>query len=547
MAFENLKKTGITYLLTKLKDIFLLAKDAIKTVNGNEADENGNIEIVSVPYAQNLQSASNQRTDDSYIERTAGGAASIVTGTGSLIKILGNSTHEGYVAESIEMTVTPADPDDPNAITATINEATFKSQVFESGTTTFTYGEESWDVNPATYGITVTGTPAAGDVIEVVYVMEERGTIYVANPMGLTTTGWNLYDNNTGYARVLKYSDNPDEKFGISGTYTALKFSATLDGAQTDITVSGGLFSVPSDGYVFVTGGNSTDTAIWMTWSDWQDGYEGTFVAYNVEEIDFSNEMATYFPYGLLRVGDVADELNFNIGSAISRVERLAYSAGNRAIAEASGREYEFDTDYIYLERETPVTNDIDVDNEIRVNDHGMESVSYTDIPVEVEMLYGDNLKNKLERNVLTISQQSLTNTQKTQVRNNIGAANNSDVTDMSSQHFKVGNSISNLTIEGVYGFVTSSGKNAHICFPLRMFDNVGTITITSLKVGLRISSGGYLGGADNFEISSYITSAYVNTRQGVVKVIAEKSDGWGATNNTPFIGRGSLTASLST
>ena len=404
MAFENLKKTGITYLLVKLKDIFLLAKDAIKSVNGNEADENGNIELVTIPYAQNLQSASNQRTDGEYIERTAGGTASIVTGMGSLIKILGNSTHEGYVAESIEMTVTPVDPDDPNAITATINEATFKSQVFESGTTTFTYGEGSWDSDPATYGITVTGTPVAGDVIEVVYVMEERGTIYVANPMGLVTTGWNLYNNDTGYARVLKYSDNPDEKFGISGTYTALKFSETLDGAQTDITVSGGLFSVPSDGYVFVSGGNATDTAIWMTWSDWTEGYDGAFVAYNVEEIDFSNEMASYFPYGLLKAGSVVDELNFNIGSAISRVERLAYSAGNRAIAEASGREYEFDTDYIYLERETPVTNEIEVDNEIRVNDHGMESVSYTDIPVEVEMLYGVNLKNRLEHDTVTIS-----------------------------------------------------------------------------------------------------------------------------------------------
>ena len=438
MAYENLKKTGITYLLTKLKGIFLQIKDAIKSVNGVEPDENGNIELLTIPYAQQLQSSSNQRTDDSYIERTAGGAASIVTGIGSLIKILGNSTHEGYVAESIEMTVTPADPDDPNAITATINEAVFKTQAVIGGTYTFSYGE-SWDTDPATYGITVTGTPADGDVIEVVYVAEERGTIYVANPMSLITTGWNIYNNDNGYARVLKYSDNPDEKFGISGTYTALKFSATLDGAQTDITVSGGLFSVPSDGYVFVTGGNSTDTAIWMTWSDWTDGYEGTFVAYNEEEIDFSNEMASYFPYGLLKAGNVTDELNFNTGSAISRVERLSYSAGNRAIAEASGREYEFDQDYIYLERETPVTNDIDVDNEIRVNDHGMETITQTDIPVAVEMLYGDNLKNKLERNVLTISQQTLTSGQQNQVRSNIGASSVADVTALNSKISSIG------------------------------------------------------------------------------------------------------------
>ena len=55
------------------------------------------------------------------------------------------------------------------------------------------------------------------------------------------------------------------------------------------------------------------------------------------------------------------------------------------------------------------------------VDDHGLELVSQTDIPVTVEMLYGKNLKNELERNVLTISQQSLTDAQKTQVQQNIG------------------------------------------------------------------------------------------------------------------------------
>ena len=67
------------------------------------------------------------------------------------------------------------------------------------------------------------------------------------------------------------------------------------------------------------------------------------------------------------------------------------------------------------------LSNDISVDGSITVNDHGLELVSLTDIPVEVEMLYGANLKNKLERNVLTMSQQSLTATQKTQVQKNIG------------------------------------------------------------------------------------------------------------------------------
>ena len=403
MAFENLKKNGITYVLTKLKDVFVQIKDSVRSVNGNTADENGNITLVTVPYAQNLQSESNQRTNEIYIERTAGRTASIRNGVASLVHLKGNSIHTGYVPESIDMTVTPVNPDSAAAITATINETTFKQAVYVSGTTTLTY-TDSWSEDPATYGITVTGTPEDGDVIEVVYVMEERGTISVANPMSLIATGWNLYNNDLGYARVLKYSDDPNERFGISGTYSTIKYSATLDGTQTAVTVTDGRFSIEADGYIFLTGGNATDTAVWMTWSDWDDGYDGEFAAYTENEVDFSNEMSEYFPYGLLKAGTAVDEINLSIGQAINRVERIAYSAANRILAEASGRQYEFDDDYIYLELEEAESHSISVSGEITVNDHGMEIITHTDIPVECEMLYGVNLKNRVEHDTVTIS-----------------------------------------------------------------------------------------------------------------------------------------------
>ena len=421
MAFENLKSTGIKYVLTKLKDYFLQIKDAVRSVNGVEPDENGEIQIDTVPYSQNLETEFAQRTVDSYIARTAGGAASVEDGDAWIISVKGNSIHEDYVAESLEMTVTPADPEAAGAITATVNQASFITACSGvSGTYTFSY-EDSWDTDPASYGITVTGTPANGDEIVVEYVAEERGTIYPANPNGLIVTGWNLYNDANGRARVLKYSEDPAECFGISGTYTLLAFSETLDGAQLPITVTDGLFSVPSDGFVWVYGGNGTDTAIWMTWDDWTEGYEGSFEAYTEHEVDFSNAMSTYFPNGLLKAGEAVDEINLNIGQAISRVERLSYSAANLAAAIATGRDYEYDEDYIYLERETPVSNSISVSGAVVVDDHGLELISQTEIPVTVEMLYGMNLKNKLERNVLTISQQTLTDAQKTQVQQNIG------------------------------------------------------------------------------------------------------------------------------
>ena len=65
----------------------------------------------------------------------------------------------------VNLAVTPADPSDP--ITATINEDTCLEYVETvSGTETLSYTTE-WSENPASYGITVTGTPSNGDAITV--------------------------------------------------------------------------------------------------------------------------------------------------------------------------------------------------------------------------------------------------------------------------------------------------------------------------------------------------------------------------------------------
>ena len=135
--------------------------------------------------------------------------------------------------------------------------------------------------------------------------------------------------------------------------------------------------------------------------------------------------MEDHFPYGLLRVADVRDEIDFNTGIATSRVQRLSYSAENLETAKASGLAYEYDTNYIYLERAAVIEYDLD-DYEISgmyaVDDHGLELFNGTDIAVYTVIVYGNNLKNKLERDVLTISQQTLTSAQQDQVMENIGA-----------------------------------------------------------------------------------------------------------------------------
>jgi hypothetical protein len=51
-----------------------------------------------------------------------------------------------------------------------------------------------------------------------------------------------------------------------------------------------------------------------------------------------------------------------------------------------------------------------------------------------VSALYGNDLKNKLRRDVLTISQQTLTSAQKEQVLSNIGAASQEEVDALNSK-----------------------------------------------------------------------------------------------------------------
>ena len=405
MAFENLKSTGIAYLLEKLKDYFLQIKDAVKSVNGIEPGSDGNISIESVPYAENLISDSIQTSNASFILRTAGGTASIESGDAWLMSIKGNSVHDGFVAEQLSYVCNNED------LTVTLDRDTFVTMVDQSGTITLTY-TTSWSSDLANYGLTVEGTPVNGDTIVITYVKEERGIIYQSNPQAFRSTGWNLYNYTDGYARVVKYSDTFG--FRVEGTYTALQYSATLTGAKTSVTVTDGNFAIAADGYIWVTGGNSSDTAIYMTWIDWtEEANGGTFAAYSETEIDLSplsNGENCPFPYGLLNVGSVSDEVNINLGTATKRVERLAYNATNLTAAKNSGREYEYDTDYIYLALATPETVSVSIDGSFVADDHGIEIFDETDVPVTVQILYGSNLRNKLERDVLTISSDLVNN-----------------------------------------------------------------------------------------------------------------------------------------
>lgn len=392
-------------------------KGEVKSVNGRTPNAAGNVTVEEVAYARNLVSDTAKASVGTFIERTAGGSASVADGTAYLQQMRGNMLHTGQVAESIEMTVNAED----SGITAVIDRDTFVAEVSESGTITLSY-TTSWSADPATYGVTVTGSPQSGDSIVIVYVKEERGTITPAMPDGFTATGWNLYKHSNGYARVVKY----DGAYHVGGAYTALAFSSTPSGTQQAITVVDGSFEVPADGYVHVTGGNSTTTYITIEWDDWTEGPTVAWAAYSESSIDVSGLFGTgnIFPYGLLAVDTTYDVIDLEMGTAISRIDRLTYNSTNLAAAKASGRAWDADEDYIYIVKATADTEDIsDIDGQFTSSDHGIEFIDGTEVAVTCLVLYGSNLKNKLERDVATLSAQTLTSEQQAQVRTNIGAA----------------------------------------------------------------------------------------------------------------------------
>lgn len=418
------------------------ATGCVKKVNNTTPDENGNVQLNKVQIADNLDSSIRQNSSGEFIVRTAGGSASLSDGPASLLRVIGNSVRTGYTPESLDFTVNSDSCD-----ASITNMDTFRTAMSNSGTLTLSYTTE-WSASPSTYGITVVGTPDNGDSIVAVWVKEVRGTITNAEPTGFSVTGWNLFNQTAGYARVVKYSD--DYGYGISGTYTSLAFSTTESGERTTITPSAGIFQVPSDGYVWVTGGDST-TAIWTTWSDWTTGYQGTYQAYNKTTISLSAIVTALFEDGLCAVGDVRDYIDISGGYAYQWIDVLEYSAENLAVAESSGRPYTYDTDNILLAKAsatvTALTNTLAINGAYTVNSHGLEMFEGTTVPVGSITSYSADLKNKLERDVATISQQTLSDAQKAQVRSNIGAISEVEASEIAKEA---------VPAKIQYGYITS-------------------------------------------------------------------------------------------
>ena len=408
--------TDSTTVATKINSLETAAAAAVKSVNGGTPDANGDVTINSVPLAANLTSDQSQAVTGSFVIRTTGGSRSVGSGSAQVQEIRGAMVHTGYVEEVLDY-----DLDETSGITIAIDHDTFVEYVTESGNIAIVY-DSAWKIDGTAvdlddYGITVTGSPNNGDTINITYVVGDRGTITVATPTSFKATGWNLYNPSTGYARVAGY----DGKYHVGGTYTSLKYSATLNGEQSAITVTNGSFSVPGDGYVWVTGGNATNTYITTEWTDWTTGPNVDWAAYSETAISISAIMTSYFPYGLMAVGSVYDSINVDTGTAVSRIERIAYDEDDLADIIEEGRSYDADENYIYVVKTTAESHSITLNGAYTASDHGIEEIAGTTVGPVVVILYGQNLKAKLVSDTLTKSQQTLTEVEKKQVQDNIG------------------------------------------------------------------------------------------------------------------------------
>lgn len=403
--------TDATTIAEKIGAMETAAEDNVKSVNGVDPDENGNVQLTEVPAAQNLTSDSAQAVVGAFTIRTTGGTRSVGSGSAQMQEVRGGMNHTGVVQEQIDWSV------NSETITISLDRAEFVQAAEDSGTYTFTY-TGSWDEDPGDYGITVTGAPANGDTITVEYVKGNRGLITPATPTAFRATGWNLFNPSVGYARVAGY----DGAYHVGGAYTALQFSATLNGEKSAITVQNGSFTVPGNGFVWVTGGNATTTYITTEWTDWTSGPSVDWAAYQETVISLASVMSANFPYGLLAVGAIYDSISIDQGRAISRIERLDWDEDTLAEIIDEGRAYDADENYIYVVRTSPVTNTISLNGQFTANDHGIEIIDGTEVAPVTMILYGQNLKAKLTNDVLTISKQELNDAQKAQARENIGA-----------------------------------------------------------------------------------------------------------------------------
>lgn len=415
------------------------------------------------------------------------------------------------------------------------------------------------EVTLSDYGITTTGTAVAGDAITVTYVAGTpnstltinytaplRGQINVTNPTKFVSTGFNQFDKNSTDPNQSGVIENAtisnDSIISNSGTYVCYckavggDHGYIAESLGEHIVVSGGMgwcasvpqigstvvttsvasddsvtstsadFTYMQDGYVLVVVDNTSDLMMWCEWSGDVNGQQ-TYTAYvapseiDIPTVGYIDGVSYNLPtasYGMPRLGTVYDTVNFEAQTYIKRIERLAYSAGNLALVQDMDPVpvYDYDNTNIFYVLPSPITYTFIGDDGIyQADDHGTEEFIGTNVPVVAEMLYGQNLRDKLRTDVLTISEQNppLNDHQKLQVLSNIGLSNVSNPNLLDNWYFVGGGS------QLGYGYfpLNSNGQTSYVGGTNTIdrwygYQSQVTINVTTSGLSIHRSSGDF-------------------------------------------------------
>lgn len=355
-------------------------------------------------------------------------------------------------------------------LTLDVNEAALREALPESTTLVLTY-IENWSTDPATYGITVTGTPLAGDTITINYTKQDLGIITIAKPTALVFTSSNSFDKETmvipGYTMAADGTITEDATSSIAyvwmlrgqehgwiaytqdGVYLRNTGWAAEKPTADNITTLAintsqsekGKTHTPQalvsdkvqwattngdEGYMVIALDNEgiESLAVHPRWSGTGDDLYFDYATYRVEipQTDINGTTLPVAEWGMVNIGTTYDVIDFNNKRYVQYFGRYDYSAEKVAELEQAETPFIYDSTSIFYLLDEPISYTLgDVNNKLIAADYGIEHWEGETGPVEAQYTFLANLKDKLRTDVLTISPQVLNDTQKQQIWQNLG------------------------------------------------------------------------------------------------------------------------------
>ena len=377
-------------------------KNSVTSVNGVKPDDEGNVSLEKVPFADNLYTSEMTIDEPSggFVFRTAGGDASISNGNAYLRKLYGST---GTVYDML----------------VAAKPVSFIAKGFNQ-------------FNPADV-IAGFATIEDGKVVADVYSTCKVAFVRV---VGGLLNGYTVHAMAGGVQSVGWCDKAPAIGTSVQSVRLASTEASTVEGCSNYQFVrleDGRLFD---DGYLAIATTDVRMLCVHPHWSgpaNWRDEELKDYTEYSastvvIPTVDIEGTAIPTGTYGLAAVGDVRDELDFDDKVFHKRIGRLDYSQDNVDFVYRYGTEYETDgvsTIFYVLKPEDAVDYILPVSTSglYTVCDYGTEEFSGSEINVKVSIAYLPNLRDKLRTDVVTISEMTLAESKKEQVRRNIGAA----------------------------------------------------------------------------------------------------------------------------